>query len=85
VEVVHGPPRPRIDRPSRPLAGSVCGLPAMNRPAQASPDRLVVALARYIEALDRRYPEGPPQLRSELDARAKVSVMPTDRKREPAA
>lgn len=41
-------------------------------------DPLIVALARYIEALHRRYPDGPDQLRREgLDARAKVSEMVT--------
>jgi hypothetical protein len=49
------------------------------------PDRLVVALARYVEALERRYPGGPAQLRAELDARANVSVMPSTRDRKPAA
>ncbi len=39
-------------------------------------DPLVAALARYVEALHRRYPDGPDQLRREgLDARAKVSDM----------
>ena len=39
-------------------------------------DALVAALARYVEALHRRYPDGPDQLRREgLDARAKVSDM----------
>ena len=39
-------------------------------------DPLVAALARYVEALHRRYPDGPDQLRREgLDARAKVSGM----------
>ena len=39
-------------------------------------DPLVVALARYVEALHRRYPEGPEQLRRErLDGSAKVSAM----------
>jgi hypothetical protein len=50
-----------------------------------SSDRLVSALARYVEALDRRYPNGPPRLQVELDARAKVSVMPTNPDRKPAA
>ena len=58
---------------------------ANTRPPAAVPDPLVRALARYIEALDRRYPDGPDQLRAELDARAKVSLMPTTRRREPAA
>ena len=48
-------------------------------------DPLVAALARYIEALHRRYPDGPDQLRREgLDARAKVSRMATLPK-DPAA
>ena len=39
-------------------------------------DPLVAALVRYVEALHRRYPGGPVQLRQEgLDARAKVSDM----------
>jgi len=48
-------------------------------------DPLVAALARYVEALHRRYPGGPDQLRREgLDARAKVSQMVTIAK-DPAA
>ena len=39
-------------------------------------DPLIAALARYVEALHRRYPDGPEQLRREvLDARGKVSHM----------
>jgi hypothetical protein len=39
-------------------------------------DPLIAALARYVEALHRRYPDGPEQLRREgLDARGKVSQM----------
>ena len=50
--------------------------------SQAQPplerDPLVAALARYVEALHRRYPEGPDELRrAGLDARAKVSPMTT--------
>jgi len=48
-------------------------------------DCFVTAVARYVEALDRRYPDGPPQLETELDARAKVSVMPDNPDRKPAA
>ena len=49
------------------------------------PDLLVLALARYVEALHRRYPSGPAELRREgLDARAKVSRMTRIRK-DPAA
>ena len=48
-------------------------------------DPLVAALARYVEALHRRYPDGPEQMRREgLDARAKVSPMATI-ERDPAA
>jgi hypothetical protein len=51
----------------------------------AERDPLVAALARYVEALHRRYPEGPDQLRREgLDARANVSEMVTIQK-DPAA
>ena len=43
-------------------------------------DPLVRALARYVEALERRYPDGPAQLhRERLDARAKVVRMPGTR------
>ena len=57
--------------------------------SQAQPpverDPLIAALARYVEALHRRYPEGPDQMRRErLDGRAKVSVMASSR-RDPAA
>jgi hypothetical protein len=49
------------------------------------PDPFVHALARYVEALHRRYPDGPDELRREgLDARAKVSGMTRIRK-DPAA
>lgn len=48
-------------------------------------DPLVAALARYVEALHRRYPDGPAELRREdLDGRAKVSRMVTIQK-DPAA
>jgi hypothetical protein len=40
-------------------------------------DPLVAAFARYIEALDRRYPGGLDQLRRErLDGRANITRMP---------
>ena len=39
-------------------------------------DPLVLALARYVEALHRRYPEGPEQMRREgLDGRATITGM----------
>lgn len=48
-------------------------------------DPLVQALARYIEALDRRYPDGPEQMRREgLAARANMRSMRIVR-RDPAA
>jgi hypothetical protein len=49
-------------------------------------DPLVHALARYVEALHRRYPDGPAQLRGEaLDARANMPVVPIEPKRDSAA
>jgi hypothetical protein len=54
-------------------------------PPPVARDPLIAALARYIEALHRRYPDGPDQLRREgLDARANVSEMVTIQK-DPAA
>ena len=48
-------------------------------------DPLVAALARYVEALHRRYPGGPDELwREGLDGRAKVSRM-HPLKKDPAA
>lgn len=47
-------------------------------------DPLVRAIVRYIAALERRYPDGPRQLRAELDGRGKVSDMPTTDRREAA-
>jgi hypothetical protein len=39
-------------------------------------DPLAVALARYVGALHRRYPEGPEQMRREgLDGRANITGM----------
>jgi len=53
------------------------------RPVERDP--LVAALARYVEALHRRYPDGPEQMRQErLDGRAKVSEMARMQK-DPAA
>jgi len=53
----------------------------VRRPVERDP--LVAALARYVEALHRRYPEGPEQLRRERLAaarnRANVVVMDTTR------
>jgi hypothetical protein len=51
----------------------------------AGRDPLVAALARYVEALHRRYPDGPEQMRRErLDCRANITPM-SDRRRDPAA
>ncbi len=51
----------------------------------AERDPLVAALARYVEALHRRYPDGPEQLRRDgLDGGAKVSGMARIEK-DPAA
>ena len=48
-------------------------------------DPLIQALARYIEALERRYPRGPEELR--LASSGRRANMPTvsDQKRPPAA
>ena len=53
------------------------------RPVEGDP--LVAALARYVVALHRRYPDGADQMRREgLDGRAKVSGMARMQK-DPAA
>lgn len=53
------------------------------RPVERDP--LVAALARYVEALHRLYPDGPRQLRGDrLDGRAMVSGMARIEK-DPAA
>ena len=42
----------------------------------ADRDQLVLALARYVEALHERYPDGPEQMRKEnLDARGNMPRM----------
>jgi hypothetical protein len=39
-------------------------------------DPLIAALARYVEALHHRYPDGPKQMRREgLDGRANITGM----------
>jgi hypothetical protein len=53
--------------------------------ASGETDPLVRALARYVEALHRRYPDGPDHLRREgLDGRANITEM-SDRRKDPAA
>jgi hypothetical protein len=45
-------------------------------PPGVARDALVAALARYVEALHARYPEGPDQMRNEcLDARGNMPRM----------
>jgi hypothetical protein len=55
------------------------------RPVERDP--LVAALAHYVEALHRRYPEGPDQMRKERLAVApdSANVIGMDAKREAAA
>jgi hypothetical protein len=68
----RGPTPPlAMTRRRRRRDGATIGAPAplpagtgRDRPALTR-DPLVAALARYIEALDRRYPGGPDQLRRE--------------------
>jgi hypothetical protein len=44
-------------------------------------DPFIAALARYVEALHRRYPEGPEQMRREgLDGRANITGMGSPKK-----
>ena len=50
--------------------------PKLMAPQTPISDPLIVALARYVEALHRRYPEGPEQMRREsLDGRAIITAM----------
>jgi hypothetical protein len=45
-------------------------------PGPRHADPLILALARYVEALDRRYPDGPDQMRREaLDGRGNMPRM----------
>ena len=57
----------------------------VRRPLERDP--LVAALARFIEALDRRYPNGPDQMRNERLAAApdSANVVAMNAKREPGA
>jgi len=52
--------------------------------APAERDPLVVALARYVEALHRRYPDGPDQMRRDRLPAApdSANVIAMDAKRE---
>lgn len=59
--------------------------PSTDRPPLTS-DPLVAALVRYVEALDRRYPDGPEELRRRaLDGRSKITRMPKRPNRTSAA
>ncbi len=57
----------------------------VRRPVERDP--LVAALARYVEALHRRYPDGPDQMRRQPLAVApdSANVVAMDRKREAGA
>ena len=57
----------------------------VRRPVERDP--LVAALARYVEALDRRYPDGPDQMRQERLAVGpdSANVIAMDAKREAGA
>ena len=49
-------------------------IPAPRQPVARDP--LIAALARYVEALHARYPDGPDQMRKEnLDARGNMPRM----------
>lgn len=58
-------------------------------PGAARRDPLVLALARYIEALDRRYPDGPGELRRDRLAHPadvmNMRIVKERRDRDPAA
>jgi hypothetical protein len=60
---------------SRPLVVHPNGSPrGVHTPGGTDP--LIAALARYVEALHRRYPDGPDQMRREgLDGRANITGM----------
>jgi hypothetical protein len=55
------------------------------RPVERDP--LIAALARFVEALDRRYPDGPDQMRRERLAAApnSANVVAMNAKREAGA
>ena len=58
-----------------PIKRELTGMTVQARPT-VERDPLVAALARYVEALHRRYPEGPEQMRREgLDGRANITRM----------
>jgi hypothetical protein len=67
--------------PGHPSGDSAQGIGLGGRPSRPGTDSgrsdpLVRALAEYVEALDRRYPDGPAQMRREdLDGRANITAM----------
>lgn len=64
------------------------GIPADRRDSKSpsgAADPFISALARFVEALDRRYPEGPVALRDEGLARRGNMPVVIDPKRPPAA
>ena len=67
-----------VGHPGRDTDQGIALGPGPSRPGTDSrhSDPLVHALARYVEALHRRYPEGPEQMRREgLDGRATITGM----------
>ena len=53
-------------------------LPMRSGHVTGGPDPLLLALARYVQALDQRYPDGVEQMRSDvLDAGANIRVVRT--------
>jgi hypothetical protein len=57
----------------------------ITRAAAGQPDLLIRALARYLEALERRYPDGPDEMRrGGLDGRSNITRM-SNRRKDPAA
>jgi hypothetical protein len=60
-------------------------LPGASPSVTPAADPLIAALVRCIEALHRKYPDGPAQFHQEgLDGRATITQM-SDRRRDPAA
>ena len=70
--------------PADGLGGLLPSPQARNAPLVRPADPLIAALARYLEALHRRYPGGPEELcREGLDGRATITQM-SDRRKHPA-
>lgn len=57
-----------------------------SKPRTRAADPLVAALARYVEALEQLYPDGPEQLRREgLDGRSNITPMRRRKNKDAAA